>query len=79
MLTTVDNPFDPFDNFNDWFQFDCDHHYDSCGLLARTIGNSLDDSLPTEEIKITESAIDEIVKNDMLNRYTKVQKLLPIE
>ena len=33
----------------------------------------------TEEVKVTESAIDQIVKNDVLNRYTKVQKLLPID
>ena len=78
MLTTFDNPYNPFENFDDWYRFDCDHHYDSCGLLARQIGNVLDDSLPSEEVKVTESAIDEIVKNDVLNRYTKVQKLLPI-
>ena len=78
MLTTFDNPYNPFDNFDDWYQFDVDHHYDSCGLLARQIGNVLDDSMPTEEIKVTESAIDEIVRNDVLNRYTKVQKLLPV-
>ena len=79
MLTTFDNPYDPFTNFDDWYRFDCDHDYDSCGLLARTIGNALNDSFPTEEVKVTESAIDAIVKNDTLNRYTKVQKLLPIE
>lgn len=78
MLTTFDNPYNPFDNFDDWYRYDCDNHYDSCGLLARQIGNVLDDSMPTEEIKVTESAIDEIVRNDVLNRYTKVQKLLPV-
>lgn len=79
MLTTFDNPWNPFENWNEWYQFDCDNHYDSCGMLARQIGNVLDDAMPSEEVKVIESAIDEIVKNDMLNRYTKVQKVLPVD
>lgn len=78
MLTTFDNPYNPFENFDDWYRFDCDKHYDSCGLLARKMENVPNDLVPSEEVKVTESAIDEIVKNDVLNRYTKVQKLLPI-
>ena len=79
MLTTFDNPWNPFDNFDEWYQFDCDHRYDSCGLLARAMETVPDDLVPSEAVKVTESAIDEIVKNDVLNRYTKVQKILPID
>ena len=39
-ITTVDNPFDPFDEFDAWFRFDTDHGYNSCGVLARFIYTS---------------------------------------
>ena len=26
-LTTFDNPFDPFEQFNSWFMFDCEKGY----------------------------------------------------
>ena len=78
MLTTFDNPYNPFDNFDDWYQFDNDHNYDCCGKLAREMENVPDELVPSEEVKVTEYAIDNIVKNDMLNRYTKVQRLLPV-
>ena len=78
MLTTFDNPYNPFENYDDWYRFDNDHKYDSCGKLAREMACIPDELVPSEEVKLTESAIDNIVKNDVLNRYTKVQKLCPI-
>lgn len=35
MLTTIDNPFDPFTQFDEWFAFDSRKNYNSSGLLAR--------------------------------------------
>ena len=78
MLTTVDNPYNPFDNFNDWYRFDQDHHHYCCERLAEKVGD-LPDSNEVEKIKITESAIDYIVANDMLNKYQKVQRLCEID
>ena len=34
-LTTNDNPFDPFDQFDSWFMFDVDNGYNSCAFLDR--------------------------------------------
>ena len=34
MLTTVDNPFNPFTHFDEWFAYDLRLGYNSCGLLA---------------------------------------------
>lgn len=70
-LTTFDNPFDPFDQFDDWFRFDCDKGYNSCSYLDRIAATSdqLSDKENEQEI---ERAIDEIIKYDFMNIYKKV-------
>ena len=35
MLTTFDNPFDPFEQFTSWFLFDVEKGYNTCSHLAR--------------------------------------------
>lgn len=71
MLTTVDNPFNPFEQFTSWLLFDNEKDYNCCGLLNR-IANFSDD-MTQKEIDIeTERAIDEIVKYDFRNVYMKV-------
>lgn len=73
MLTTIDNPFDPFDDFDSWFQFDVEKGYNSCAILAR-IDKSTDDMSYEENMMETERAIDEIIKNDFQNIYKKVSR-----
>lgn len=34
-LTTFDNPFDPFEQFDLWYQYDTDKGYNSCAYLDR--------------------------------------------
>lgn len=35
MLTTIDNPFDPIEQFTSWFMFDNEKGYNSCSYLSR--------------------------------------------
>lgn len=72
-LTTIDNPFDPFTQFDDWFLFDTEKGYNSCSRLDR-ITNLSDEMSETEINEEIERAIDEIVKYDFLNIYKKVTK-----
>ena len=73
MLTTFDNPFDPFEQFTSWFMFDVEKGYNSCGYLAR-IAKLTDDMSEEEVNRETERAIDEIIYYDPLNIYKKVTK-----
>lgn len=72
-LTTIDNPYNPFDQFDSWFLFDIDKGYNTCGYLGRIARTSseLSDKENQEEI---ERAIDEIIKYDFMNIYKKVKK-----
>lgn len=73
MLTTTDNPFDPFDNFDSWLMYDNDCGYGSCAYLAR-IGKFSEQLTEQENDEEQERAIDEIIKYDFLNIYKKVTK-----
>lgn len=72
MITTIDNPFDPFTQFDSWFQFDIEKGYYSCSKLAR-IAKLSDDMSEKETDEEIERAIDEIIQYDFLNIYKKVK------
>ncbi|MBS6584841.1 MAG: hypothetical protein KH345_01640 [Eubacterium sp.] len=72
-LTTFDNPYDPFEQFTDWFLFDEEKGYHTCGYLGRIARTS--DSLSDEENqREVERAIDEIIKYDFRNIYRKTTR-----
>lgn len=71
MLTTFDNPYDPFDEFVPWWMFDIEKGYNTCSLLARIARSSEDFSTIEDKIE-TERAIEAIIDNDFLNIYKKV-------
>ena len=73
MLTTVDNPYDPFEQFTLWLQFDTDKGYNSSGRLMR-IAQVTEDMSQEEFDAEIERAIDELIKNDILNVFKKVVK-----
>ena len=78
MLTTFDNPYDPFDEFIPWFLFDVEKGYYTCSKLAR-IARSSEDFSVAEDKAETERAIDEIINYDFLNIYKKVTRNVDVE
>ena len=72
MLSTVDNPFNPFEQFASWHLFDREKGYNSCEYLMRiaNVSDELSDEESDEEI---ERAIDEILKYDLRKIYVKVE------
>lgn len=71
MLTTIDNPFDPFTQFDEWRAYDEQKGYNTCSYLARvcTPIRSLGPEVYKEQIN---QAIDEVLANDFLKIYKKV-------
>ena len=73
MLSTIDNPFNPFEDFNSWFLFDVEKSYNSCSYLAR-IAKTSNEFTEEEEAEEIERAIDEIIQYDFMNLYIKVKQ-----
>jgi len=73
MLTTVDNPHDPFTNFAAWYSFDVAAGYRSSELLA-TYAKLSPHLSQAEENRIIEEAIDEIVSLNVSGMHRKVEK-----
>lgn len=73
MLTTVDNPFDPFTEFKAWYAWDVSAGYNTAGLLARVAITSSDLSDADQELAI-DQAIDEIVRENVLGVFRKVTR-----
>ena len=71
MLTTFDNPYNPFDDFTLWWLYDKEHGYNTCEKIARIA--KLSDDMTQDEIDAeSDRAIDEIIFNDVFNIYRKV-------
>lgn len=76
MLTTIDNPHNPFDDFDAWYAFDARAGYHTPSFLARITVSSHELS-PADENLANELAIDEIVKENVLGIYKKVSREVP--
>lgn len=70
-LTTLDNPYNPFEQFSSWLRFDKDYGYNCCELLAR-FAQVFDDMSENEIDEEVERAIDEIIRYDVAGVYVKV-------
>lgn len=72
-LTTLDNPYDPFTQFDEWYQYDTTNGYNTCAYLARIAktSNELSDADYNLEV---DRAIEEILKFNPLNIYVKVKQ-----
>jgi hypothetical protein len=73
MLTTVDNPYDPFTQWDEWFAWDLSAGYGTPGLLARVTRTS-DDLSESDQHLAIQQAIDEIVQENVLGVFKKVKE-----
>jgi hypothetical protein len=75
MLTTIDNPFDPFTQYDDWFAWDFRAGYHTPGALARQVISS-DDLSDADQRDAINQAVDEMVDENVLGVYKKVSQTI---
>ncbi len=74
MLSLASNPYDPFEQYDLWLQFDHHEGFDTAGLLARTVVTSDDISQADQDLAV-EQAIESIMSNvSFAGLYKKVQR-----
>lgn len=73
MLTTVDNPYNPFTHYDEWNQFDESKGYYTNSFLAR-ICNTSDVLSPIDDEQALEAAIDEILRENVSGLYKRAKE-----
>lgn len=73
MLSTSDNPYNPFTQFNQWFQFDVSKGYNTCQYLAR-VCEFTDDLGDREESLSINEAIEQALLYNLTGNRIKVEK-----
>ena len=73
MLTTVDNPFDPFTRFDEWNTYDISMGYNSLAFLARVAYTSHELS-DADQVLSIQNAIDQIVEENVSGMWRKVSR-----
>jgi hypothetical protein len=73
MITTIDNPWDPFTQFDEWYAFDIAKGYNTCSYLARLA--PISDALSEEDNDLAiSSAQDEIINLNIFGKYLKIKR-----
>ena len=72
-LTSIDNPFDPFSQYDEWKDFDSRLGYYSEELVARVLVTS-DEFPDSRQQSDYEEAIDTVLEYDVLKVFKKVSK-----
>lgn len=70
-LTTLDNPYDYFTQFDEWYAFDIAKGYNTCNYIARIALTSTEMSDRDYE-KAVEDAVDAAVRLNITGNYRKV-------
>jgi len=73
MLTTTDNPFDPFTRFDEWLEYDMHMGYNTTAMLGRVAKVSNEISEPDQAIAI-QNAIEEIISENVSGMWRKVSR-----
>lgn len=70
-ITTLDNPYDYFEDFTSWHMFDVEKGYFTCNYVGRLV-NLSDDMTQKEVNEEVERVIDDIILNNPLPIYKKI-------
>jgi hypothetical protein len=78
MLTTFDNPFDPFTQFEAWYSFDLTSGYHTLALLGRLTFTS-DELSEADQDAAIDAAIDEILAENVSGMHRRATREIPVE
>lgn len=73
MLSTIDNPHSPFDNFEAWHSYDVAAGHHTTEFLGRMLKVS-HELTETDYNAVVEQTIDEIVEENISGMFVKVTK-----
>lgn len=73
MLSTSDNPFNPFTEPRDWFFFDYYHGYNTLGYLAR-VAEEYGDGVEIGEDLAWKEAVEDGLRYNLTGNRIKVEK-----
>lgn len=73
MLTTFDNPYDPFEQFTLWHMFDKEKGYNTCERMMR-LANITEDMSQIEIDEEVDRAMDRLIELDFTNTFKKITK-----
>ena len=73
MLTTIDNPFNPFTNYDEWLAYDIEMGYNTNGLIDR-VANVSDELSDEDYDSIVYEAMKEICKYNVLGIFKLIRK-----
>lgn len=76
MLTTSDNPFNPYTHWDEWYAFDVGAGYHTTSYLARVARSSTELSASDQALAIKD-AIDEILEYNLTGNYIKAYEKQP--
>lgn len=72
-VTTIDNPWDFFTHFDEWYAFDREMGYNTPEYVAR-IAKASTDMSEAEYNEAVEAAVDDICRLNITGKYRKVVK-----
>lgn len=72
MLTTIDNPYSPRDDYSKWLQWDQDNDYYTSELLASFMPDNINDLDDSDFKNVYDSVVNELMQTDVLNIYKVV-------
>lgn len=73
IISTSDNPYNPWTQFDEWFNYDVVHGYNTCSILARLCEVSTDLG-EREELLSYYDAAEKMLNYNVTGNYVKVYK-----
>ncbi len=71
-ITTYDNPFNPHEDFMDWYYYDTQKGYNTVAYLDRVAEILKQDNKELDDDELANIAIDHIINTDPTQMYKKI-------